>query len=471
MTNIKNISCTDDHTLIGFISSADDAQYAALSKTINKLKAEILLEKCTLALNDERSKITSEKLAYKEFKIIQLENILSAGKIRNQNAAYYENTFFGKITLFFLRLFGRCPDQVYQKTIKEFKKPLSSFKFKSKSRLKRNDALEIRKQGRAEIARDMIEGLGSIPMGITIKKASTAQTIIPEEFVLSTGEKKQILMIHAPHDENVGKGGSKWVNCAHDLKTFEAHAFIASNLFRSINQFGCETLISGFNKEISHEKENTQELGEGFAKIQTLININGLIFGITNFYHERDLHVLINKRDLTLEEKDKIATQIINSLAELHAQGKLHNDLKLNNIFMQKDLTAHIGDSGSLCEIDPTAPRADTIVPTIPYAAPEVTVRDLSTFSERSDVWSLGVLLYFLYHTASNEERIAVDDAVRRTMKPKGEGMTQMDSEDIFKLDTNNPRDQLIRKMLTVDKEQRPDMKAVLAEWKAISAQ
>jgi serine/threonine protein kinase len=107
------------------------------------------------------------------------------------------------------------------------------------------------------------------------------------------------------------------------------------------------------------------------------------------------------ERELTLDEIVDISIQVCKGLEEIHGEGILHNDLKPENILIGKDRIVKIDDFGSSpSESDRKA------YGWILSSAPETFNNE---YSIRSDLYSLGVLTYWLIEagypfTSSQEE-------------------------------------------------------------------
>lgn len=85
-------------------------------------------------------------------------------------------------------------------------------------------------------------------------------------------------------------------------------------------------------------------------------------------------------------------TQICLAMKHCHDRKILHRDLKAGNIFLTKSGIVKLGDFGIAKVLSNTVEKAVTIVGTPYYLSPEIIQN--SPYSFKSDIWSLGVLLY-----------------------------------------------------------------------------
>ncbi|CAG8456773.1 13914_t:CDS:10, partial [Dentiscutata heterogama] len=120
---------------------------------------------------------------------------------------------------------------------------------------------------------------------------------------------------------------------------------------------------------------------------------------------------LPSKRFLDLREICYLFMDICEGLAHLHKQGIIHRDLKPSNLLLQyddpNDLSGIvlISDFGECEIIDQLTERDRTgATGTLEFMAPElITVDDrgryLKEYSQKSDMWSLGMVLYYLCYS------------------------------------------------------------------------
>lgn len=91
-------------------------------------------------------------------------------------------------------------------------------------------------------------------------------------------------------------------------------------------------------------------------------------------------------------DTDRLARELLDALAHIHAVGILHRDIKPGNIVIEPDGTARLIDFGIALPPDATSlTSTGLIIATERYAAPEVMEGHPAT--ERSDLYSCGMVL------------------------------------------------------------------------------
>ncbi|XP_062544540.1 serine/threonine-protein kinase SIK3 homolog isoform X2 [Armigeres subalbatus] len=104
-------------------------------------------------------------------------------------------------------------------------------------------------------------------------------------------------------------------------------------------------------------------------------------------------HLVANGR-MKEEEASRIFSQIISAVDYCHSKGIVHRDLKAENVLLDNEMNVKLADFGfsnTFCEGTPLR----TWCGSPPYAAPEV-FQGVEYDGPKSDIWSLGVVLYVL---------------------------------------------------------------------------
>jgi len=97
----------------------------------------------------------------------------------------------------------------------------------------------------------------------------------------------------------------------------------------------------------------------------------------------------------TEQDAAKYYTMMLKSVAYIHSKGICHRDLKLEN-FVFAGLQLKLIDFGLSRKYGLGISRMKTAVGTPYYVAPEVISKHPSGYTEKCDMWSLGVLLYMM---------------------------------------------------------------------------
>ena len=156
------------------------------------------------------------------------------------------------------------------------------------------------------------------------------------------------------------------------------------------------------------EQEARNAAALNYPNIMTIHEIGqdaGWRFIVTEYIEGKTLrHQMIEKR-MTLKGALDVAIQVASALAAAHAAGIIHRDVKPENIMIRPDGIVKVLDFGlaKLMDHEPVVNDAALTVPacntdsgtvkgTTTYMSPEQ-ARGLE-IDERTDIWSLGVVLY-----------------------------------------------------------------------------
>jgi serine/threonine-protein kinase len=120
---------------------------------------------------------------------------------------------------------------------------------------------------------------------------------------------------------------------------------------------------------------------------------DGQMFIVMDLYNGETLKQKMEKGPIALAEAIGIAVQIGQGLSRAHERGIVHRDIKPANILVTDDRTIKILDFG-LAKLGTGAmlTKVGTTLGTVAYMSPEQTRGE--DVDQRTDVWSLGVILY-----------------------------------------------------------------------------
>jgi len=187
--------------------------------------------------------------------------------------------------------------------------------------------------------------------------------------------------------EKLGEGGMGVVYKAQDtkLKRTVALKFLPPELTRDPEA----------KKRFIHEAQAASSLDH--PHICTIYEINetedGQTFIVMAYYEGETLKIRILRQLLKLDEAITIALQLIDGLSEAHEKGIVHRDIKSENIIVTPKGHVRIMDFG-LAKLSGRTKLTKTgaTLGTVAYMSPEQAKG--SEVDHRSDIWSVGVVLY-----------------------------------------------------------------------------
>jgi hypothetical protein len=117
---------------------------------------------------------------------------------------------------------------------------------------------------------------------------------------------------------------------------------------------------------------------------------------VSDFVAGQDLRKWLTRTKPTPRQAAELCEQIANALEHAHQQGIIHRDLKPANVLLDANGKTHITDFGLAKHIsaDLTLSGSSSVLGTPAYMPPEQARGNSRNVDTRSDVYSLGVLLY-----------------------------------------------------------------------------
>ncbi|KAJ2334350.1 Serine/threonine-protein kinase 36, partial [Coemansia sp. RSA 2673] len=147
-------------------------------------------------------------------------------------------------------------------------------------------------------------------------------------------------------------------------------------------------------------------------------------------YCKCDLSVYLKRQGgyLKMEEVRNIALQLMSALRYLHSLGVVHHDIKLHNALIGVDGRIKLCDFGLATQLarDGKPVYIDTLKGTPLYMAPEVLRK--APYTNKADMWSLGVVLYEQYRNIM-EEDIVWPKLIPALLKSFLQGLLQRDPD------------------------------------------
>ncbi|KAI2635914.1 Pkinase-domain-containing protein [Xylaria nigripes] len=124
------------------------------------------------------------------------------------------------------------------------------------------------------------------------------------------------------------------------------------------------------------------------------------------------------RKGLTEPEVRFYSIQIAGAIKYMHAKGIIHRDLKMGNIFLDRNMNAKIGDFGLAALLvtgkDMHTIRRTTLCGTPNYIAPEILEKGKKGHDHTVDIWSLGIIMFAMLTSKPPFQSSTTDEIYRR---------------------------------------------------------
>ncbi|XP_030369599.1 uncharacterized protein LOC115634549 isoform X2 [Scaptodrosophila lebanonensis] len=195
------------------------------------------------------------------------------------------------------------------------------------------------------------------------------------------------------------------------------------------------------------------------TRLYEVMESQSMIYLVTEYAPNGEIfdHLVANGR-MKEPEAARVFAQLLSAVQYCHLRGVVHRDLKAENVLLDKDMNIKLADFGFSNHYEEGSPLR-TWCGSPPYAAPEV-FQGLEYDGPKSDIWSLGVVLYALVCGALPFDGKTILELKSRVVQGK------------FRIPFFMSQDceHLIRNMLVVEPDRRYTLKQImkhrwLSEW------
>jgi serine/threonine protein kinase len=132
------------------------------------------------------------------------------------------------------------------------------------------------------------------------------------------------------------------------------------------------------------------------VKVHDVQQVGTVWYIVSNLVKGQSLAQWISQERLSVRESARIVAEVASALHHAHSKGVVHRDVKPGNILINENKLAILGDFGLAITEDEQLFTRDQVAGTFPYMSPEQLRGDSQHLDGRSDIYSLGVVLYEL---------------------------------------------------------------------------
>jgi serine/threonine protein kinase/tetratricopeptide (TPR) repeat protein len=186
--------------------------------------------------------------------------------------------------------------------------------------------------------------------------------------------------------EKIGSGGMGDVYLAEDksLGRQVALKFLSEHLCRD----------SECRSRFAREAQAAARLNHpNIVTIHQVDALEGRPYFVMEYIQGRSLRDIVREGCLSIVDTERLLVQICNGLCKAHAARIIHRDLKPSNVIVDSDKRAKLIDFGlAMIRGGQQLTKDDSTIGTVGYMSPEQV--EGKRVDERSDLFSLGVILY-----------------------------------------------------------------------------
>lgn len=188
---------------------------------------------------------------------------------------------------------------------------------------------------------------------------------------------------------------------------------------------------------------------------------DGQLFIVTAFCEGQNLAELIQKNSLSLGQSVSIMLQLCDALSTAHNKGIYHRDLKPANVIVNDAMQVKLVDFGIAKIAGNDISQTGQIIGTFAYMSPEQFSG--SMIDQRSDIWSLGILLFELL---AGHRPFPGDNAAEIMYQIFNGSASQFDNNEVPLCDRFK---QIVSRCLQLDKQRRfHSCELLMTEFKSI---
>ena len=220
-------------------------------------------------------------------------------------------------------------------------------------------------------------------------------------------------------------------------------------------RYAMKELLKKDEIEIKYIKQeitlHQQLLHKNIIKLEDYFETEKKMFIFLEYAENGDLFEYLKNHKISDNQKLRFFQQICQAIKYIHSKNIMHRDLKPENILVNSQNVIKLCDFGWSAFFDENEVR-NSFCGTYEYMAPEIFQSYDQT--KKTDIWSLGILLYEIFHNYSPFRF--------KNIKTYCDDLKLMDLR--FKEGFCKKIEKLVRKILKFEQRARPDIEEILSD-------
>ncbi len=234
----------------------------------------------------------------------------------------------------------------------------------------------------------------------TIFKISKKATHIFSVYLLKLSDGSVSFYAHLGKNAQIGKGKYKKVSLAVNLETGSVEAFAKNKIPRKQEEACLKS--AKIENELLHSFPNSQTIVQATFSAISKRKQHYHQYILMPYCNEGDLASKINH--LSTDDKLAVSESLLSALADFHQKGWYHNDLKPQNVLLERKLDGSL--AARLVDFGFSSPLNITFQPgTLFFRSPDTLLLTKSQFFEKlpehhltgRDNWAMGLILYLFF--------------------------------------------------------------------------
>ena len=168
---------------------------------------------------------------------------------------------------------------------------------------------------------------------------------------------------------------------------------------------------------------------EGIVRVYDVLRSADGIAIVMQYVDGPTLAEVLESETMTPRQVAELLIPVARAIGHAHRHNFIHRDLKPANILLDRQGTPYVADFGLALHASVQAQHAGEFAGSVPYMSPEQLRGEAHRLDGRSDIWSLGVIMYELLGGKRPFQADSFNDLIYRIEHREHPALEQLDAE------------------------------------------